>query len=506
MGARLRFGIAGITQESNTFAPLPSVIDDFSIETGEDLLTSSLGTNTEIGGFLTTLNALQVEAVPLVSAFAVPAGPVSDQAFEELAGLLIERVRASELDGLLLSLHGAWSSASHPSADAELVKRVRKLIGSRIPIVLTLDLHANVTPELVQEVQGLVGFRTYPHIDMGETGEKAARLLHEIVTRRLSPRLYWLSIPLLAPPQIATTDRSPIKDVMERLDRELPLETVLSSSFFCVQPWLDLSTLNSSLVVVARSESPAIPQILGSIAEGLWNRRSELDAEWTAPEDLVSEIVAEKSRPILVSEAFDATTGGATGDNPGLLSILLPYQDQLSACLFMVDREIATSAHRLGVRAKFRGLVGAKLDHRFGASLMVDARIRYLSNGNFVFKGPVFTGRKVTMGPTAVLEIGRLNLVVASRSALVTDPELYRSQQIEPREQDVVAVKSPSLFRPGYASMLGRVLHLDMPGVCRGNLHKMRFVNIKRPMSPFDNLSWSDADQPVRCFGAPQVS
>ena len=236
MVSKLRFGVACVTQESNTFAPFPSTISDFSIEIGAALIDSSLGTNTEVGGFLRALDALQVKVVPLVSAFAVSAGPVSDLAFAELSNLLIKQVTACEFDGLLLALHGAWSSVSYPSADAELVKRVRQSIGSEIPIVITLDLHANVTPSLVREVQGIVGYRTYPHVDMGETGERAATLLYEIVTHRLRPCLYWLSIPLLGstpkPPQpiVRQLTRS-----SRRLDRELPRETKCSPrlSFVC---------------------------------------------------------------------------------------------------------------------------------------------------------------------------------------------------------------------------------------------------------------------------------
>jgi len=309
-----------------------------------------------------------------------------------------------------------------------------------------------------------VGYRTYPHVDMAQTGQKAVRLLYEIVTHGLRPRIYWISIPLLAPPQSATTDQPPVKDIVERLDRDLPSDVVLSSSFFCVQPWLDMKEVSSSLVVVARSENADVPATLRDIAGELWNRRSEFHVDWIAPDQLVPQVRAEKSRPVIVSEAFDATAGGAPGDHPGLLSTLLPHREQLSACLFMVDDEAAGQAHQIGLGNVFRGLLGAKRDKRFGSPLMVEARIRYLSDGTFVFKGPVFTGRKAEMGPSAVLEIGRLKVVVASRPVFVIDPELYRSQQIEPREQDVVAVKSPTLFRPGYASMLGHVLHLDLPG------------------------------------------
>jgi microcystin degradation protein MlrC len=136
-------------------------------------------------------------------------------------------------------------------------------------------------------------------------------------------------------------------------------------------------------------------------------------------------------------------------------------------------------------------------DARFGSPIKVEGRVIYLSDGEFVHKGPVFTGKKVAMGPTAVLEVGRMKIVVASRRAMTVDPELYRSQKIEPQAQDLVAVKSPSLFLPGYASLMGSVLHLDMPGVCRGNLQKVPFAKITRPICPLDEFAWDSAEKAV---------
>jgi microcystin degradation protein MlrC len=132
--------------------------------------------------------------------------------------------------------------------------------------------------------------------------------------------------------------------------------------------------------------------------------------------------------------------------------------------------------------------------------LRIEARVRHLSDGKFLLKGPVFQGRIADMGTTAVLEVGGLKVVVASRSTLVIDPELYRSQQVEPAQQDIIAVKSPTLFRPGYASIMKRVIHLDMPGVSQGNLQKVPFARIGRPCWPLDDFSWSESSHPVRCF------
>ncbi len=215
---------------------------------------------------------------------------------------------------------------------------------------------------------------------------------------------------------------------------------------------------------------------------------------------LVSEVGKERSRPVIVSEAFDGISGGAPGDNPGLISILLP-QSQLSACLFMVDPNAAERAFQIGLGGRFHGPLGAHFDSRFGPPQIVDARIHHLSDGTFVFKGPVFTGRRLNMGPTVVLEAGKMKVVVGSRPVSGIDPELYRSQGVTPEEHDIVAVKSPTLFRPGYASILRRVIHLDMPGVTRGNLSKIPFVKIGRPIWPLDEFLWSASDHPVLLSG-----
>jgi microcystin degradation protein MlrC len=504
MTASIRFGIACLMQESNTFAPSYSTLKDFAVEQGQTILASNQGTNTEIGGFLDELNVLGVEAVPLISVWAVSAGPVEDATFDYLADQLLKRIQGLAVDGLLIALHGAWLGASHSSADAEVVKRVREVVGPDLPIVITLDSHANVMPSLLQQVDGVVGYRTYPHVDMAETGRKATRMLFEIVTQRFTPRLYWVPIPLLSPPQSATTDRAPIQEILERLDRELPASSVLSSSLFYVQPWLDMKGVNSSLVVVTRDENPQVKAIVSDIAQELWDRREEFHVDWAEPGDLVSEVMREPKRPVMVSEAFDSPSGGAPGDNPGLLSILLPHQNEVTAALFLVDPRAAERAFEIGVGGEYAGPLGASGDQRYGDAVFTRARVRQLSDGRFVLKGPVFTGRNVSMGRTAVLEAGGIRLVVASLPVFVIDPELYRSQGIEPAEQDIVAVKSPSLFRPGYASMLHRVLDLDMPGVCRGNLIKVPFQRINRPIFPLDEFTWKASEQSVLSFAPGQ--
>jgi microcystin degradation protein MlrC len=484
----MRIALACVMQESNSFAPGLTEFEDFLIEPGESLRAVYGGTNTEMAGFLEELDRLRDEPVPLVSVYALSGGPVSKRAFGRISELLQSQLNRSELDGLLIALHGAWVSEDGCSADAELAGMIRETVGREKPVVATLDFHANLQLSLLNELDAVVGYRTYPHIDMAETGRKAARIIHDLVTAGTRTCTYWLPIPLLAPPQSAVTDRSPIRETIRALDGSLSSRGILSSSFFCVQPWLDIQGVSSGIAVVARPLDETIPVQMRKIAQELWERRNEFVVDWVGPQELTARIRKEVRRPVIVSEAFDSPTGGAPGDNPGLLSTLTPSRNELSACIFVVDPESASLARRIGVGGLFHGELCAKQD---------EGIVVHLSDGEFVHRGPAFTGRKGAMGPTAILEAGRMKIVVASRPVMTIDPELYRSQKIEPQEQDAVAVKSPSLFRPGYAPITGCIVDLDMPGVCRGNLKEVPFLKIERPLYPLDDIEWDASKQAV---------
>jgi microcystin degradation protein MlrC len=492
----MKIAIASVMQESNSFAPTPSLLSDFEIHVGA---ASEIyrGTNTEMGGFFEECEKLGLEALPLLSAWALPAGPVEDAAFDQVCELLLRQIQGAKFEGLLIALHGAWLSTTYPSADAELLRRIRIKVKEEIPIVATLDLHANVRPALLERLWGAVGYRTYPHVDMAETGRKAVRLLSGLLKDRSRPEFFWLPIPFLAPPQVATTEQGPLQELFVNLDEQLQDLGGVSSSFFCVQPWLDVEETSSGFLVVTNSRQPRIAEVVRGLASRLWEQRSEFEVDWVHPETLVSKLEQFPAGPVIVSEGYDATTGGAPGDHPGLLQTLLPHRANISACIFLVDPVAAREAQRVGVGGEFQGQLGASLDKRFSEPVCLKARIRHLSDGVFTLRGPVFTGKSIDMGLTAVLELEALDVVVASRAVMTIDPELYRSQGIEPGERRVVGVKSPSLFRPGFQDMLAGVLYLDMPGVCRGHLREIPFRHIHRPIHPLDDFSWESAHEGV---------
>ena len=499
-----QIGIAAFMQESNSFAPSLAVIEEFDVHAGEDIFRQYSGTNSEVGGFLEGCSGRGWDAVPLFTARATSGGALSRDCFEALASDLLDRVGAQEFDALLLALHGAMSAEHLASGDAEIVSRLRAKLGWNVPIVVTHDLHANVMPELLEAVDGLAGYRTYPHVDQRETGLRAVALLQQRLSGRTARR-WQLRIPMLLVPQAGSTFEPPLAVVVQQMCAAFPDDEQCCATLFTVQPWLDFSPVASSLTITDFTNDPDVPHKMLEIGRQLWARRNVFAVQWVSPEELIGKLREDQVRPVLVSEAYDAPSGGATGDHAGLLRSVLPNADELRGCLFLIDPQTASLAARAGVGADIDVELGGKLDQRFSSPVSATAKVLNVSDGEFRFKGPAFNGLLVSMGATATLGIGRLSVVVGSRAVFVIDPELFRSQGVEPADQDFVGIKSPTLFRPAYKPISENIVHFDMPGPCRGKLALMPYKNISRPMFPLDDFEWTPTLSDVTLCGARQA-
>ena len=486
----IRIGVAAFMQESNSFAPRLAELEDFVVHTGPAVLQNFRDTNSEIGGFLDACAAEQWEPVPLLSAAAISGGPLSRECFEKLCAQLVTLVMSQRLDGLLLALHGAMSVEDIVSGDAEVARRLRNALGRQIPIAVSHDLHANVTPDLLRHVNGVSGYRTYPHVDQRDTGHRAGAMLKRLLHGEKSFHLY-LPIPVLLSPPGASTFDGPLKSVMDALAYEFREADATYATLFCVQPWLDFEPVRSTLVVTQFGPDPGLAARMHRIAASFWSVSRQCEVQWTSPEHLLETVYAIKERPVLVSESTDAPTGGASGDHTGLLQCLLPVANKINTCIYLVDPPMVELAGAKGVGRDLQGLIGASIDNRFSRPVALSARVERLSEGDFVARGPAFHGCRFSMGRTAVLRAGRLQIVVASRPVVMIDPELYRSQQIEPGVQGIVGIKSPLLFRAAYEAISTAVVHLDLPGPCRGRLSEVQFTKINRPLRPLDEWEWT---------------
>lgn len=485
----MRVLTGSLIQESNTFSPRPS--DRTFFETGcllfdQASLSGVVGTRTETAGFIEVAAHLTVELIPTLTAWASSGGPMRHDEFRWLADQLLDRTReAGRVDGVLLALHGAWLSDREPDADGWILKRVREIVGPEVPLVATLDLHANVTQRMAVAADALVGFRTYPHVDMCETGQRAAELLVGLLRRGRRARTYVCKVPMLAPPENAQTDEGPLAEVVAEARALETSGRALSSSIFPVQPWLDVPELGCAAVVVAEHNAQAEADRLGRL---LWQRRRAFRVPLVAPDEAVARALSAPKGPVLLVDSADGTSSGATGDSTALLGALVRARPARTALVMVVDPEAA----RGGAAADGREVtmeVGGKLDPARHRPVRVAGRARRVS-ARVVFGAGVGDGLASDLGAAAVLESGHLRVLVMERPVPCYDPALYRAAGLEPAEAQAVVVKSPNNFRWTYRGIARDWIYVDAPGASTPRLESLTYRRAPRPLYPFEDWDW----------------
>jgi len=501
----VRVAIGAIMQESNSFSPRPTVWKDFQAGTlrrGNELLQAG-GTNTELGGFLSALGDAGAILAPTAWAWALSGGPLTASVYRRVCRILLQELAAAgPLDGVLLAMHGAMAADGIADADGALLARVRALIGPKVPLVATLDFHANVTHQMVEAADALVGYRTYPHVDMAATGQRAAQLLLRVATGQVKLAMALAKAPMLVPAHTMQTAHGPMAELVAAAAR-LELGEALSVSLFPVQPWLDVPELGFGAIVITDGDLPRAEAAAQRLCAEAVARREAFFVNTVPVAEAVEQALASAARPVVLADIGDATGGGATGDSACLLAALLPYRDRLSALLPIVDPPAVRQSVRAGVGRSVTVRLGGQLDQRF-QPVTVDGVVRSLSDGRFRFAGPVFTGMEATMGRTAVLQCDQLYVVVTERPAWTVDPALYRSVGLDPTAFQVIVVKSPNLFRAAYAPLAQEVLLVDTPGATSADLRALPFRHVPRPLFPLDELPDGGAE-PRTAASAPDA-
>jgi microcystin degradation protein MlrC len=372
------------------------------------------------------------------------------------------------------------------------------VLGERVPIVATLDLHANVTCGMVAHATALVGYHTYPHIDLYETGVKAARLLLETLAGQVSPVMAFRKLPMIVPAENMQTTRGPMHRLIERGKALERSGRALAVSVFGVQPWLDVQEMGCSVVVVADKASSRAEGAAGALARRFWEARREFEVGLTPPERAIREALRVSGGPVILSESSDSTGSGSPGDSTGLLKTLLAASLHEPVAFFMVDPEAVAEAHLAGVGATVTMPLGGKLDPTRSRPVRVTARVRLLSDGRWTPRARGYnTAIETSMGRAAVLDIGVIRMLVAERSTMTVDPELYRSHGIEPLDMKIVVVKSPNGFRAAYEPIAKRIFIVDTPGASTANLRGLPYRGVPRPIYPLD----PGVRPPARVFG-----
>lgn len=495
----MRILIGAIVQESNTFSPCPSDMDSFESNIslyGDELL--GLGIDNEVRGGLQALRDHGATPVPTLCLYAVSGGVFRAAAFAELKQRLIETIEAAagDYDGVMFAMHGAMSAENEGDVEGALLEDIRRLIGDK-PLVLSLDLHANVTRKMVRLSDAIVGYRTFPHTDFYETGYRAAELLLSIIRTGERPYMAYRKIPMIIPAENQQTMYGPFKELWDEAKVGEEHGDSIVSSLFPVQSWLDVAETGASVVVVGEDRERAEREA-DRLADELWRKRHAFDVTLHRVHDIVelARRLQGAEGPIVISDSADSPGAGATGDSPAVLRQLLECgaDRDLNVLLVITDAPAVDAAIRAGVGNDIEVLVGHTIDTR-GEPLRIKGSVVRIGDGRFRLGGGHARNTVARMGRCVIVEIGKISLLIGERSVFSGDPSMYRTMGLEPTSADIVLVKSASQFRADYDALSRHIYILNTPGSSPADIRSLPFRCIQRPFYPFDDhFDWRNRE------------
>ncbi len=465
--------VGGFHHETNTFAPSKATLDDFRhgggwppLAHGPALFNTAGSANIPLNGFVTAARAAGQRLVSLAWANATPSAHVTREAYEHVAALMITELgKALPVDAIYLDLHGAMVAEHLDDGEGELLGRLRAVVGPRVPIVASLDLHANVTEAMVERAEGLVAYRTYPHVDMRETGERAARLIFGILDNGTAPAKAFRQLPFLIPLTAQCTLIDPAKALYARLG-ELERRHGAILSFTPGFPAADIAECGPA--VLGYGSVPAeVDRAVEALASEVRDAEGEFAAELWSPDDAVRRAMAITSSggpPVVLADTQDNPGAGGNGDTVGILEAMLRLKAEEAVLGLLIDPAAARQAHEAGIGAELAFELGAKSGLAGHRPCVGRFCVERLGDGTFTCTGPFYGGNRMRLGPMAALRQGGVAVVVASRKVQAADQEMFRHLGIEPARQRLVALKSSVHFRAHFQPIAREVLVVAAPG------------------------------------------
>jgi len=487
----MRIAIGGIYHESNTFFSQPMTMERFAekdLHFGADIMAHWHGTCSEIGGFIEGGQQYKFELIPTVMAWGMPSGSLTDATFESLSQALLSRIEeAKPLDGVLLSLHGAMVATSYADADGEILRRVRKAVGPGVPLMVTLDYHANMTQEMIRWPDAIIGYDTYPHIDQAERGLEAAHVMRRVLQEGLQPKLALARRPLLPHILRQLTGKPPMSDAIALAHELEQRPEIVSVSVAAGFPYCDVPDAGFSVYAVAHNDAEAALQAANQVADAVWKRRAEFQMSLPLAEEAVRQALDEQRGLTVLVDVGDNLGAGTPGDGTVLLTELLKQGAQESLVLFC-DPATVAAAIDAGVRQRVRLKVGGKIDGRHGEPVEIEGVVRTISDGIYRNIGPMRDGVQDDQGRTVVVDTSGVLVVLTERRMPMWNLQQLRALGIEPTRLRIVVVKAAIAYRAAYEPIAQRIIEVDTPGLAAADVHRFDYQYLKRPIYPLDAI------------------
>lgn len=482
----MRILIGECKQEVSTFNPVLSRYSDFDVSWGQEILDYHRGLNTEIAGAQPVFAARpDIELVPTYSArMIVSGGTLARPDFARILDEFRTAVAAAPpVDGVYLSLHGAMAAEGEDDPEGLLLAELRAIVGEDVPVVVSLDLHGVVTERMLTHSDAIVAYHTYPHVDFASTGERAARLLLRILDGEARPVTALVPIPALVRGDELKTATGLFGQMIRRAQAVENGPRGLSAGLLIGNPFTDVVDLRSNTFVVTDDDPALAEQAALELARDFWAVRTRLQAQLVSLEEAVRRTLATTHGTVILVDAADATSSGASGDSPLIVAGLLAagYGGRVLAPI--VDAPAVAAAFAAGVGNEVTTTVGGQLDRGRFAPLPFRGRVHMLSEGRFPSES---NGAIWTSGPTAVLVSDTVTWVVTTRPVALYDRSLFYAHGQEPQRFDAVVVKSPHCQPHMFDEWAAAVLNVDVPGSTSANLPTLGHTRCARPIFPLD--------------------
>ena len=487
--ARRKFVVAMMMHETNTFSPVPTPLGSFRPLSGQAAIEEFRDTNTQLGGFLHVAQEADAEVVLPVAGGAHPSGYVEKSAYEDMAEAIVGAVRGG-CDAILLALHGAMVAEHLDDGEGELLRRVRA-VAPRTPIAVGLDFHSHMTARMVDNANVITGYRTYPHIDMGDTAQRAGRTLLRMFRGEVEPAMVWGARPMMTSTLVHTPSRQPMRDIMDMAIAAETSGAVLNASVFGGFPHADIPHTSLSAVIVCDRRTDQGRALLERLLAMAWERRGAF-LYTGAP--LTSQIAHAKTLgdgPIVLVDHGDNTASGGTQDVMSVIEeVMRQGLDDVVAgpiCDPATVKRLVEAGTAASVTLDLGGRIDMPQINLPGKPLSVTGKVTRITDGEFVVTGPMATGTRVRMGRTAVLDTGAMQIVVAERRSEPFDTGVFTHCGIDPRRKKYVLIKSRQHFRAGFEPIARHIVLCDGDGCTSSDLSLFTFKNRRRPLYPFED-------------------
>jgi microcystin degradation protein MlrC len=485
---------AELSHETNTFSSVRTdraAFERVGLRRGAEINQALRHSETSFAGFFDGATKHGFLLVPVLAVWATPSGMVDGETLTNLVDEIVSGIVSSRPSGVLLALHGAMVSDVDADADGWILERVRDAVGPDVPVVVTLDLHANLTQRMVAAADVLIGYDTYPHVDQRARALEASDILMRLIAKEIEPRPFLLKPPMMPTSQNMPTQQEPMLSILAKVHELEARRGVLNVTVAGGFPPADTPDTGLGVLVTTDEDASLAEELAHELGRFIWDQREGFLGGVASWEDAAALVAERNDAPVVLVDIADNPWTGGPGDSVELLRFLIRERVKGAAVASVTDPVAARACVHAGPGARVSLNLGGHTDRLHGESMDIEAYVKLVSDGRYRNRGPMHAGIEVNLGPTAVIVVDGVEVLVTTFAETPIDLNVFRAHGIEPTERRVIALKGKGHFRAAFEPIASHVMLVEGPGITGSDLSRLDFQYVKRPMWPLDlDLEW----------------